>query len=61
MVRNEFKNGVCEVCGKEEATSLSWFKVSQTEGYWQFIGECTADMEDKFTVNLLSFLKKHLK
>jgi hypothetical protein len=34
------KTPICEVCGKEPATSFSWI-----DGDWKFCGDCTADSE----------------
>lgn len=44
------KPAICEVCGKEEATSFSFFSDhgNWENGTWKFCGGCTSDQEDYY-------------
>lgn len=44
------KKPICEVCGKNEATSFSFIIFDQEieRGDWKFVCECTRDNEDYY-------------
>lgn len=44
------KTPICEVCGKQEATSFSFIEEDPEtgEGHWKFCCECTSDHENYY-------------
>ncbi len=46
---------LCEACGRESATSFSWFAdrarwYAPRSGTWRFTGDCTADTEQYYVM-----------